>query len=57
MAGRALPLGQKLWLQKTMACDLEQVIYSLSLSLFLCEMGTMPANNRVVEWSKQESNS
>lgn len=57
MAGRALPLGQKIWLQQTMACDLEQVIYSLSLSFFLCEMGTMPANNRIVVWSKHDSNS
>lgn len=42
------------WPQQTMACELEQVTYSLSLSFFLCKMGTMPTNNRVV-WIKRDN--
>lgn len=37
-----------------MACELEQVTYSLSLSFVLCKMGTMPTNNRVV-WIKRDN--
>lgn len=49
--------GPKALAPQTMACDLEQVAYSLSPRFFLCNMGTMPTNSRVVVWIKRDNES